>query len=119
MRDEDIPCEMSEATKQRWQEKMKRKGGRFVKGPIPQPWLASAAALPGKALAVGIAIWYRSGIEKSKESIKICPTALEQFNLKARTGRRGLAELEKAGLVSVVRHRGRCPRVTLLVKAAK
>ena len=36
----------------------------FLKGPIPLPWLAVAATLPGKALAVGIIIWFLQGIQK-------------------------------------------------------
>jgi hypothetical protein len=27
-----------------------RRGERFLKGPIPWPWISAAAALPGKAL---------------------------------------------------------------------
>jgi hypothetical protein len=34
---------------------------RFLKGPVPMPWLATAARLPGKALAVGIALWRLGG----------------------------------------------------------
>ena len=30
-------------------------GEKFLKGPIPWPWIESAGALPGKALAIGLA----------------------------------------------------------------
>ena len=39
-----------------------RRPDRFLKGPIPWPWLMRAIALPGKALAVGLMLWLQSGI---------------------------------------------------------
>jgi hypothetical protein len=31
--------------------------GRFLKGPVPWPWIVAAAALPGSALIVGLSLW--------------------------------------------------------------
>ena len=36
-------------------------GEKFLKGPIPWPWIESAGALPGKALAIGLAVWRKAG----------------------------------------------------------
>ena len=40
---------------------------KFLKGPIPLYWLIAASKLPGKALAVGVVIWFRAGLEKSHQ----------------------------------------------------
>jgi hypothetical protein len=34
-----------------------RRAERFLRGPVPWPWLVRAMALPGKALAVGLILW--------------------------------------------------------------
>ena len=47
-------------------ERMRVAGGRFLKGPIPWPWIAAAAALPGQALLVGLCIWRLAGATKSQ-----------------------------------------------------
>jgi hypothetical protein len=35
---------------------------RFIKGPLPLPWLRRAAALPGKAFHVAVGLWYVKGL---------------------------------------------------------
>jgi hypothetical protein len=92
----------------------KKVGGRFLRGPIPVPWLVSASGLPGKALHVGILIWYLSGLSKSKP-VTLARQAVEQFSLARTTAWRGLRELERAGLVVVERRGMRAPRVSLLM----
>ena len=86
---------------------------RFLKGPIPLNWLAQAARRSGKALHVGIALWFLSGLKRSG-TIALSQSILRLFGVGRFSGYRGLAELEKAGLVSVVRHAGRNPIVTIL-----
>ena len=90
-----------------------RTGEWFLKGPIPGPWLHRAAVLPGRALHVALAVWYLAGIEK-RGHVKITWRVLDRFGVSPDAGRRGLLALERAGLVSVDRHRGRCPVVTIL-----
>lgn len=92
------------------------KGEPYVGGPIPLAWVSRAAALPGKAFHLGMALWYASQRTKAK-----CPTVVlsdklaEQFGLGARTTRaRALASLLGEGLVSVERREGQAPRVTIL-----
>ena len=79
-------------------------------------WLARAAPLSGKALAVGLAIWFWAVLHRRRDHLSICGTLLERFGVRRHAGYRGLAALERAGLVKVERHRGRCPRVTLCVR---
>ena len=40
--------------------------GTYIRGPIPLEWLKAAAALPGKSLHTGLAIWLLAEIEKSR-----------------------------------------------------
>ena len=91
-----------------------RLGDLFLKGPIPLSWLLRVMELPGKSpLAVSLAIWFKAGIEK-RRTIRITGRLLNQFHIHPDTSRRALSKLEAAHLVTVDRHAGRCPIVTLL-----
>lgn len=89
-------------------------GQKFLKGPILLDWLAAAAAQPGKALHVGLGIWFWVGIKRSGQIALSGSWLRNTFGIDRWSFYRALAALEKAGLVSVVRHRGRNPLVTLL-----
>jgi len=90
-----------------------RAGEWFLKGPIPGVWLTRAAELSGRTLRVGLALWYLAGVKKSR-TVKPTWDTWQRFGLSPDAGRRGLTALESAGLVFVDRHRGRCPKVTIL-----
>jgi hypothetical protein len=81
-------------------------------GPIPLAWLAKAASLPGKALALGLAIWFAKTARKTKV-VALTPDLVKRFGVTRKPSYRALDSLETAGLVSVDRKRGRCPRVEL------
>lgn len=83
-----------------------------MKGPIPGGWLATAAKLPGKALAVALCLWTAAGMVRGRK-IKLTADQLDYFGLGYDATRRGLEALERVGLVNVERRRGRCPVVTL------
>jgi hypothetical protein len=85
----------------------------FLKGPIPLRWLTAAAHLPGRAFQVAIAIWFLVGIQSSR-TVRLAPKVRAQFIVDRHAAYRGLEALERAHLVSVVRHRGRAPNVTIL-----
>ena len=85
----------------------------FFKGPVPGDWLQRAAALPGRALHVGLAVWHAIALERSDKA-RLTSKLLLRFGVPPDAGRRGLAALEKAGLVAVVRHPGRCPIVSIV-----
>jgi hypothetical protein len=87
-------------------------GEKFLKGPIPWNWLALAAKQPGRALHVGIALSFLAGLKRTG-TVALSGRVLCELGLDRHAGYRGLAALEKAGLVSVVRHPGRLPVVTL------
>lgn len=88
-------------------------GEQFLKGPIPLNWLARAADLPGKALQLSLALWYRAGLEK-RGDIVLGNAVCAQFGVDRHAKRRALMALEQAGLVEVVREQGKNPKVTLL-----
>ncbi len=87
-----------------------RPGEKFLKGPVPWRWIETAAGLPGKALAVGLAAWHEAGCRKCST----VPLNLSRLAVPRRTAHRGLCELARVGLVSVDRRKGRPPLVTLL-----
>jgi len=86
-----------------------RPGSKFVKGPIPLAWIQTASRLPGKALAVGMFLWFLVGLRKSNS----VPLNLSRVGIPQSTASQGLRGLETAGLVTVVRRTGRPALVTL------
>lgn len=89
-------------------------GQKFLKGPIPLDWLAMAAMQRGKALHVALALWFWAAVKRSAQVAFSMSWLEATFGVTRYSGYRGLAALEEVGLVSVVRHRGRKPMVTLL-----
>ncbi len=64
-------------------------------------------------MAVGLALWFKAGATKNR-TVKLTGALVARFNVGRKAGARCLRALETAGLVSVVRHVGRCPVVTVL-----
>jgi hypothetical protein len=89
-----------------------RAGEPFLKGPIPWTWLAAAAGLPGKALAVGLVVWREAGC-RGVRTVPLRLGAVARLGMHPDTAKRGLRALERAGLVAVRRRPGRCPDVTI------
>lgn len=75
-------------------------------------WIVKASRLRSKALAVGLAIWFEAG-RRNRSEVKLGQFALRRFGFERRAVYRALKALESAGLVSVERHRGRHPVVTI------
>ena len=75
--------------------------------------MKQAAKVSWRALRVGLALWYLVGLKKA-QPVKPTWAIWERFGLSPDAGRLGLAALERAGLVAVDRHGGRCPMVTIL-----
>lgn len=87
---------------------------RFLRGPVPLPWLQRAAALPGKALHLGIVLWFLAGVTKRQSGMSLEPSRLREFAVSRHAAYRALGSLEAAQLVRVTRHRGRAARVDLI-----
>ncbi|HKC93819.1 MAG TPA: hypothetical protein VKB81_07335 [Nitrospira sp.] len=86
---------------------------RFIKGPLPLDWMAACGRLPGRALHVGLCLWYLHGLRK-EVSVVCSYRVLAEFGVKRHAAYRALKALEQAGLISVIRGPGKSPRVTLL-----
>ena len=84
----------------------RRIDGFFIKGPIPWRWISAAARLPGKALHVGIFLWFQHGMKKGGE-VKVGMSGFSDMGFVRSTASRALASLENAGLISVRRAPGR------------
>lgn len=87
---------------------------KFIKGPLPLDWFMLAAKLQGKAMNIGLALWYLSGLNKA-DKVKLTHGVLRDFDVSPRTSYRVLEQMEKVGLIQVTRHRGRSPIVTLII----
>jgi hypothetical protein len=91
-----------------------KKGGivKFIRGPIPLPWITEAVKLSPCALRISMVIWYVRGLRKS-ETIILSNKMLKEFNLDRHTKYRGLKLLEGAGLIEVERRFKKNPMVTI------
>jgi hypothetical protein len=88
-------------------------GEKFLKGPIPWSWHSKAGRLKGHALHVGIVLWFLAGFKKGG-TVTLSSSVLRDLGVTRESKYRGLKELESAGLISVDRHTGRNPVVTIL-----
>lgn len=86
-----------------------RKGERFLRGPIPWPWLTQAMPLGRAPLAMALVIWRLVGVKNSR-IVHLTRSEWECVGGR-RTIYRALDVLERAGLITVERHRGRGPMV--------
>ena len=91
----------------------KRPESKFIRGPIPFDWMKRANKLGGKVGAVGLALWFLSGLRKSKD-FKITGEVEELAAVDRKTLYRALEALESSGLISLRRLEGARPIVTLL-----
>ena len=78
----------------------------FLKGPVPLAWIGKAAQLPGKALAIGIALWWLHGMAKGGD-VKLTRAALQALNVSRDACHDGLKRLEAAKLIVVTRSAGK------------
>src|SRR5438034_5608908 len=89
------------------------RGQRFLKGPIPWAWLMRAAQLPGRALHIGVALWFLSGLTRSF-TVRLGGRPLAELGVDRHSKYRALRQLEAAGLVRITRRPGQNPTVTTL-----
>lgn len=90
-----------------------KKAARFLKGPVPWPWLHLAMMLKGRSLAVGLMLWLQSGI-LNRRTITFCLARAADEGIPATTARRAVRQLEAAGLIKVQRKPGRGLEITIL-----
>lgn len=89
------------------------KAQRFLNGPISMSAIQSAARLPGKALALYLATHHRCSLLGQKK-VSLPRGFLGQLGIRKDAKARGLACLERAGLVRLEKCLGRPVKVELL-----
>jgi len=86
---------------------------RFVKGPIPLPWLIGALTQTPSAVKCALALFYQRGLSRS-DSFKIEPARFRELGVDDTSRRRGLKELEGIGLIRLRRETSKSPVVCIL-----
>ena len=84
-----------------------------MRGPLPLSWFMPAAVLPGKALHVGMAIWFEYGRRK-RDQFKLSSAMLKRFGVERKAGYSGLNALTECGLITVHRESGKNPIITII-----
>ncbi len=79
----------------------------FVRGPISLNWLQRAMKFGGTAISVGIVLWYYAGLKKSLVFKIGTQDIADLIGRSWLTAKRGLIALEKEGLITIQRHKGR------------
>jgi hypothetical protein len=93
-------------------------GSPFVRGPLPLAWLAAAKKAGGSALAVGLSLWFQRGVRSNSLPVKVTRSVARHMALSRGQTYRGLAALQAAGLVTIVKGgRGRRPVVEIVENA--
>lgn len=69
-------------------------GEHFLKGPIPWKWMTKAANLPGKAIHVGICVWYLAGMNRSA-TVNLSMARLSELGVSRYAAYRGLRFLDR------------------------
>ncbi len=91
-----------------------RRASRFLKGPIPLAVLQKAARLPGRSLALYLAIRHRVDLQKSRE-VSLPTEYLAHWGISKYSKLRAIAALERIELIRVVdRAPGKSIRVALV-----
>jgi hypothetical protein len=86
---------------------------KYLRGPIPWNWIILASKLPGKALAVGLLLWFWANSTK-KRTVRFQPSQVLAMGMHPKTARRGLQALADSGLVSLRHSPGCCITVMIL-----
>ncbi|KAB7623405.1 hypothetical protein [Alkalilimnicola sp. S0819] len=92
------------------------RGRRILRSPtvtLPLAWLMTAAALPGKSLALGLALLWLVRVRQAP-TVTLRRIALARFSVSRDASYDALRRLERESLVHVRRRPGRPPEVTLL-----
>ena len=87
----------------------------FIKGPIPLDWITRATSIPRRnAMVVGLVLFYLAGLKKERTGLVLTVKRCKPFGLARKSVQRGLADLEKSGLIRVSRLAGQSPRVDII-----
>ena len=86
----------------------------FLKGPIPRNWVLHAhKAGSGSGLVVGLEIWRRLDVSKTKSIPVPYRVFARELDISKASVKRALIALEEKKLITVDRQRGRAPLVEI------
>ena len=108
IREREVPTSASRRAQQ-------RQSGAFLRGPIPLRLIRATLDLPRRPLPLLLAICYRVDLT-GKPWVTLPAGVMADFRFGAAVKARGLAELERAGLIRVQRAKGR-PVLVALAKS--
>jgi hypothetical protein len=94
-----------------------QRSDRYLRGPVPLAWLQASARLPGRALQVGLALWFLVGVTKSA-TVSLTTVKLAGFGVDRSAKRRALTALAGAGLIALDQAPGCNPVVTVITDLA-
>lgn len=90
---------------------------RFIAGPLPLWWVTASNALPGKAGAVGLALWFLRGVQTSSH-VKLTKEVRLIAGCSRQTVYTALESLEGAGLIRTNKRAGSYPVVEIITTVA-
>jgi hypothetical protein len=85
---------------------------KFIKGPIQLEWISRANALPGKAGAVGMALWFLVGVQGSR-TVKLTGEVVKIAGCGRKAVYQALDALAAADLIGCTRKAGARAVVTV------
>jgi hypothetical protein len=90
-------------------------GQYYLSGVVLLLWLVAADEAGGTAANVGLLLWHLKGIQKTTEKLVVTrKVAWNRLKIERMALTRGLERLEKAGLITTYRGRGKAIRVTIV-----
>lgn len=108
------PAELPPAPTQKLARRV-RAGEKFLRGPVPIPWLAAAHRQCKSAMGIAIALWLEIGMRGNREPIRVTRKIRRHMGLSNDQSRRGIHALVAAGLLRVCKGgRGRCAIVEIV-----
>ena len=112
---DDVTRQIESANlKQRQKNKARGKSGRYFPN-VPTDWYCKAFGV-GRATDVAIVVWYYYRRDGMQEWTRIGSKRFAEFGItRPDTIRDNLKRLEQAGMISCQFHRGRAPRVKVLL----
>ena len=112
------PAELPPAPTQK-QTRRRYSGEKFLRGPVPMPWLAKAQTLTKAAMGVALALWFQKGLRGQGSPVKVTSAVRRHMGLSNDQSRRGIQALAAAGLLRVCKGgRGRCTVVEIIASRA-
>lgn len=103
----------TEAIRRLKERKQEKRAGRFVKGPLPWPWVTAAAQCHPRAIEILLAVKMLSDTSGQQE-VALSTELLADLGINKDMKSRVVAALENAGIIRVDHKPGRLLRVSLL-----